>query len=659
MSQQIPIRLLVVTRERGSDKRYGLGKSLAPVVAGLSARGHYVHYLSQEDAGIRGWTWLRRIHSHLAPALRKILRGTESDALLWGILERFNMGRLAAKVARIENITHVHCHDPIIAFGFYWLWLSWSPRPKFGITEHGFGSYAQALHEDGARLGAHAMRFLRKREAGILSRSDWVSSPTQSSLDQLIRDLSLPAIPSHWHAIPPSRPDIPNIDRALARERLGISDTSILIISVGRLAPLKDFPCLIDAFARLCSHLPSLPLKLLILGDGDAGPLISQATNLGIADRLEVQVTDDIWPYYVAADLYVSTSRTESFGLANLEAVASGVASICSSVGGVPEVVGGSCRLVPAKTPFALLDALSELIADPRTRAALGARGQERMRLWPGVDPVVEYWLKVYHGTAHQASRLINYPDFPLLCTPEADLQSLDADIPIFQPLEPLELPEGLRVLVLAPHADDEIIGCGGTLAALIEKGAKVTVVVVTDGALGDPLGFCNGDVIAVRRAEAKRAIASLRISDIVFLDLPDGGLRGEERLESAIEMELASHQPDWLFLPSLADAHGDHVAVAAVAHRLRASTIPSTRYFEYEIWTPIKANRLVDVSNHFNAKRQALQHYALPLRYVDYLAGAEGLARYRGLHLAEGRGLAEAFLEYSLKGPKGVVNGG
>ncbi len=655
MNQQIPIRLLFVTRERGSDKRYGLGKSLAPVVAGLSARGHYVRYLCQEDAGIRGWDWLRKMHSNLAPVLRKILLGTESDALLWGILERFNMGRLAAKVAQSDKITHVHCHDPVIAFGFYWLWLSWRPRPKFGITEHGFGSYAQALHEDGARLGAHAMRFLRKREAGILSRSDWVSSPTQLSLDQLVRDLSLPFVPSHWYAIPPPRPDIPNFERSLARERLGIPDASILIISVGRLAPLKDFPCLLDAFALLCSHLPLLPLKLFILGDGDAGPLISQATNLGIANRLEIQVTEDIWPYYAAADLYVSTSRTESFGLANLESVASGLASICSSVGGVPEVVGGSCRLIPAKSPIALLDALAELIADPRARAALGARGRERMLFWPGVDPVVEYWLKIYHGTAPQASGLLNHPDRPRVRAPEANPRCQDTETPIFRPLEPLEMPEGLRVLVLAPHADDEIIGCGGTLAALIEKGAKVTVVVVTDGALGDPLGYCHGDVIAVRRAEATRAITSLRISDIVFLDLPDGGLQGEERLEPAVERELAIHQPDWLFLPSLEDAHGDHVAVAAVAHQLRAATIPSTRYFEYEIWTPIKANRLVDISNYFNSKRLALEQYALPLRYVDYLAGAEGLARYRGLHLAEGRGLAEAFLEHPLMGPKGI----
>ena len=62
-------------------------------------------------------------------------------------------------------------------------------------------------------------------------------------------------------------------------------------------------------------------------------------------------------------------------------------------------------------------------------------------------------------------------------------------------PLPPqLALPKGGKALVLAPHHDDETLGCGGTLARLCQSGWHVKLVIVTDGALGDPNDYLNGE---------------------------------------------------------------------------------------------------------------------------------------------------------------------
>src|SRR5688500_12726786 len=136
------IKILMVTRETLSDRRYGLGRSLVPLVEELRRRGIGADYLCQADLGQRALLWqhrLQRLFSSL-PGMANIL--TNFSALFQVLLERFNMGRLAAKLAAKQKYTHVHCHDPIIAAGFRFF-LRFHPecRTVWGVTEHGFSCY--------------------------------------------------------------------------------------------------------------------------------------------------------------------------------------------------------------------------------------------------------------------------------------------------------------------------------------------------------------------------------------------------------------------------------------------------------------------------------------------------------------------------------------
>jgi N-acetylglucosamine malate deacetylase 1 len=116
--------------------------------------------------------------------------------------------------------------------------------------------------------------------------------------------------------------------------------------------------------------------------------------------------------------------------------------------------------------------------------------------------------------------------------------------------------PGGERVLVLAPHMDDEVIGCGGTLALHVARGADVTVTFLTDGrragALAQPPGAREPlDIVATRKHEAHRALGELGVDKIVFFDVPDGELgNAVPRLADKLRKQLQRLRPSIVYLP-------------------------------------------------------------------------------------------------------------
>lgn len=213
-------------------------------------------------------------------------------------------------------------------------------------------------------------------------------------------------------------------------------------------------------------------------------------------------------------------------------------------------------------------------------------------------------------------------------------------------PLPTLLTPiENGRVLVFAPHPDDEVLGCGGTLALLRQKKCAVKVIFVTDGAGAGTLG---ADAPAIRRKEAAESLAVLGINDMEFLDEPDGSFRNSPHFENKVHTLLQQFNPDWLFLPSVLDYHRDHVAIGQAVLSCWQRWEGPGRAFVYEIWSPLPATRVVDISSVIDLKKQAISHYVLPLSHCDYLSASIGLASYRGLYLsgkAESN-YAEAFVE-------------
>lgn len=385
--------VLMVTRELSGDRCYGLGRSLMPVVQKLHSRGWRVRYLCQEDlpdsakaTRSRCLAWLGRLPG---------LKGVPHRQLILGALaERLQMGWFSAQTARKESSSCVYLHDPWLAFGF-WLGHTLFGRRgvRWGIAEHGFGCYSRATHEDGLIQGAHTQRWLRRLESFILAKANWVTSPTQLSLDQLARDLALPSNPSHWQSIPHASLPMELPSREEARRGLGWSNGDLYILGVGRLAPLKRFDVLVDAWIKLACSYPSIHLQ--ILGGGDSQPLQRAADAAGVGERIHFAVVEDVRAYLAAADVYVSTSATESFGLANLEALVAGLPCICTAVGGVPEVMGQGAWLIPVEHR-ALQGALHELITQSSQREAWSARAAIQARQAPDIETVTNYYAELF-----------------------------------------------------------------------------------------------------------------------------------------------------------------------------------------------------------------------------------------------------------------------
>jgi glycosyltransferase involved in cell wall biosynthesis len=392
MTESTP-SVLMVTREMSGDRRYGLGRSLMPVVDALTAKGWRVRYLCQEDLATaskdRRSRWLARLRQLPGVASRPPVQ-----QVLGALAERVQMGWFAAHTARQEGYAVVHLHDPWLGLGF---WLGHKRlgllNVRWGITEHGFGCYSRATHEDGLVQGPRLQRWLRRLEAFVLRRANWVTAPTQLALDQLARDLALPFNPPHWHAISHAAPVMVLPQRTAACQSLGWSPQDFHVLGVGRLVPLKRFDMLVAACASLAQRYPNLHLHLL--GDGDQGGLQRLADAAGFGDRIHFAMVDDVQPYYAAADVYVSTSVTESFGLANFEALIAGLPCICTAVGGVPEVMGNGAWLIPVDQG-ALVAALDALIGQPAQRQALAARAAAQARQAPQLEGVVEHYVRIF-----------------------------------------------------------------------------------------------------------------------------------------------------------------------------------------------------------------------------------------------------------------------
>jgi len=139
--------------------------------------------------------------------------------------------------------------------------------------------------------------------------------------------------------------------------------------------------------------------------------------------------------------------------------------------------------------------------------------------------------------------------------------------------------------LVLAPHPDDETLGCGVTIMRKVEAGTPVQVVVVTDGSTYPPHKTAAQN-IATRDAELRAACSVLGLDDrsIVHLSFPETQLHlAGDALVDAVSDLVKSACPDDVLVTSEADPHSDHAALGEATRRALAGT--GVRLCVYPIW--------------------------------------------------------------------------
>jgi len=212
--------------------------------------------------------------------------------------------------------------------------------------------------------------------------------------------------------------------------------------------------------------------------------------------------------------------------------------------------------------------------------------------------------------------------------------------------LDPATLPRG-PVLVVAPHPDDEVIGCGGAIALHAGRGDPVHVVHVTGGEAGDPQRLAGDDLVAVRRREAREAAELLGVRELVALPFPDGGLAPTDELVGKLRDEALRIGAVVAYAPSPLECHPDHLAVSVAAAAALASSGRAVRLLMYEVNHPTIASFLLDVTPWIDVKREALAKFASQQRYNDLIGKRLGLAYSRTINIdLPGIEYVEAFLE-------------
>lgn len=214
-------------------------------------------------------------------------------------------------------------------------------------------------------------------------------------------------------------------------------------------------------------------------------------------------------------------------------------------------------------------------------------------------------------------------------------------------PLVEAALPHA-RVLVFAPHADDDVIGCGGTAALHALQGDPVRVTVIYDGIEGDPKRrYAPEELAELRRAEARRGGAHLGLADYEFWSYPEGHEPGLEELVAPLQRVAAgvrAFKPDQVYAPWVGEHHVDHhVAARVVRMGLWLAGFGGPAW-GYEVWTPLVATRVVDITPVYARKVAALREHKSQLEYTDHVHKALGMHAQRSLYLSGGARYGEAF---------------
>lgn len=216
-----------------------------------------------------------------------------------------------------------------------------------------------------------------------------------------------------------------------------------------------------------------------------------------------------------------------------------------------------------------------------------------------------------------------------------------------------------MNVLVVAPHADDEVLGCGGTIARHRADGDIVSVAIMTDASVGAPELYSSEQIANIRN-EAKSAHEILDVNETRFFDFPAPRLETSPsyKIAAALTELIQELRIETLYIPHQGDLHRDHGVIhnaALVAAKPRPGgcvksifayeTLSETEYVPPLSGAAFAPNHYVEIGPHIEAKIEAMKCFGSQLKeFPDSrsIEGIEALARFRGVSV--GLEAAEAF---------------
>lgn len=179
------------------------------------------------------------------------------------------------------------------------------------------------------------------------------------------------------------------------------------------------------------------------------------------------------------------------------------------------------------------------------------------------------------------------------------------------------------RVLVIAPHPDDETLGCGGAIGMHLRAGCRVRILIVTDGRRSRAGGYTPDKMAQLRAVEAQNAMEVLRKQctlnegalELVQPLLQEGAWRDGD-LDGLLARQVSQWKPTIVYTTSSVDFHPEHLRVAGVVAQVLSKLTDSNdklsvRAYELQVpLTPTLANTYADIIDTETAKEEALHQY-------------------------------------------------
>lgn len=362
----------------------GMEVMVARMARKLARRGHDVGVTCLVEEG------------SLAPELRDCgVRVSHPDAL--GLFNTTWLTNLTAHFRSISpDVLHLHSGT--------WFKAATAGRraqlPYVMFTAHGFIE-AEPLHEG----------MLHRIAAHYTDRVVAVSEHLASTLTKRGLGDGAPAVVINGIDIEQFHPRGEGSTAGAIRSRFGLSANTLLVGTVARLEPIKNQAMLIDAIAL--AHAAGFDCAAVLVGEGALeGQLRQQAKDLGVADRVHFWGLErHVARLYPELDIFVLSSDAEGTSISLLEAMASGVCPVATSVGGNPAVVGNgegqsqSGVLVGRRRPDELAAAIGQLAADPIRRRRIGLAARERIVAHFSDETMVDAYERLYREPPARAAR--------------------------------------------------------------------------------------------------------------------------------------------------------------------------------------------------------------------------------------------------------------
>jgi len=350
----------------------GSGVVATEMAMALAARNHDVHLLSYDRPGrLRGGIPGLRFHE-VAVSAYPLFRYPPYDlALATRMLEV----REEAKV----DLFHVHYAIPHAVSAFL-------ARSMCG----GCLKFVTTLHGTDITVVGSDRAYLRPTRFA-LEQSDAVTAVSRYLADETLLMFGVKKGVDVVHNFVDTQRFQPS-DHKPWHQR---ADEERIIVHASNFRPVKRVGDIVRAFAEIQREMPA---RLLLVGDGpDREHALAVAADLGCRHRVEhLGMRDDLEQVLPTADLFLSASQTESFGLSMLEAMSCGVPCVSTAVGGVAEVIGDTGSLVPLGEPDMMAKSAIAILSDADRHTQLSQNARQRAIDCFSTDRIVTQYEAIY-----------------------------------------------------------------------------------------------------------------------------------------------------------------------------------------------------------------------------------------------------------------------